>query len=159
MLPVVVHLNSKSRPQPSLPYPANSGDSNFDSHLWLFECMSLILGASQVALEVGDLGSIPGWGRSPGGGPLQYSCLESPMDRGAGWLWSIGSQRIRHDWSDLAHTGTHYGLQIPERHISSSPIRLTRFVGWWGQEVLGVSVFVEPSGKASMIWLCKDNLL
>ena len=36
--------------------------------------------------EVRDRGSIPGWGRSPGGGhgnPLQYSCLENPMDRGA----------------------------------------------------------------------------
>ena len=35
---------------------------------------------------VGDGGSIPGWGRSPGGGngnPLQYSCLENSMDRGA----------------------------------------------------------------------------
>ena len=34
----------------------------------------------------GDLGWIPGLGRSPGGGrgnPLQYSCLENPMDRGA----------------------------------------------------------------------------
>ena len=34
----------------------------------------------------GDSGSIPGWGRSPGGGhgnPLQYSCLENPRDRGA----------------------------------------------------------------------------
>ena len=36
--------------------------------------------------KVGDLGSIPGSGRSPGegnGNPLQYSCLENPMDRGA----------------------------------------------------------------------------
>ena len=35
-----------------------------------------------------DTGSIPGLGRSPGGGhgnPLQYSCLENPMDRGAWW--------------------------------------------------------------------------
>jgi len=34
------------------------------------------------------IGSIPGLGRSPGGengNPLQYSCLESPMDRGAWW--------------------------------------------------------------------------
>ena len=33
-----------------------------------------------------DVGSVPGLGRSPGGGhgnPLQYSCLENPMDRGA----------------------------------------------------------------------------
>ena len=36
----------------------------------------------------GDAGSVPGSGRSPGGGngnPAQYSCLESPMDRGAWW--------------------------------------------------------------------------
>ena len=36
--------------------------------------------------KVRDLGSIPGLGRSPGGGngsPLQYSCLENPMDTGA----------------------------------------------------------------------------
>ena len=38
--------------------------------------------------NAGDVGSIPGWGRSPGGGngnPLQYSCLENPMDRGDWW--------------------------------------------------------------------------
>ena len=37
---------------------------------------------------IGDKGSIPGLGRSPGGGngnPLQYSYLENPMDRGACW--------------------------------------------------------------------------
>jgi len=40
----------------------------------------------ESACYVGDLGLIPGLGRSPGGGhgnPLQYSCLENPMDRGA----------------------------------------------------------------------------
>ena len=38
--------------------------------------------------NAGDLGSIPGSRRSPGegnGNPLQYSCLENPMDRGAWW--------------------------------------------------------------------------
>ena len=38
------------------------------------------------ASNAGDPGSIPGWGRSPGernGNPLQYSCLENPMDGGA----------------------------------------------------------------------------
>ena len=47
---------------------------------------------------------IPGLGRYPGGGhgnPLQYSCLENPMDRGAwqeepGKLQNIGLQRVRH---------------------------------------------------------------
>ena len=49
----------------------------------------------------GDLGSIPGSGRFPGegnGNPLQYYCLENPMDGGA-WcrLLSMGSQRVGHD--------------------------------------------------------------
>ena len=38
--------------------------------------------------DVGDMSSVPELGRSPGGGngnPLQYSCLENPMDRGAWW--------------------------------------------------------------------------
>ena len=50
----------------------------------------------------GDSGSIPGSGRSPEGGhsnPLQYSCLENPMDRGAtgargAGLQYIGLQRV-----------------------------------------------------------------
>ena len=47
-----------------------------------------------------DLGSVPGSGRSPGGGdgnPLQYSCLENPMDRGAWWATAHKSQRVGHD--------------------------------------------------------------
>ena len=43
----------------------------------------------ESACKWGDLGSSPGLGRSPGGGhdnPLQYSCLENPMDRGA---WQV----------------------------------------------------------------------
>ena len=42
----------------------------------------------ESACNAGDPASIPGWGRSPGegnGNPLQYSCLENPMDRGARW--------------------------------------------------------------------------
>ena len=45
------------------------------------------------AYNVGDQGSIPGMGRSPGvgnGNPLQYSCLENPRDRGAWWATSMG---------------------------------------------------------------------
>ena len=42
----------------------------------------------ESSCSVGDLGSIPGLGRSPRGGhgnPLQYSCLENHMDRGVWW--------------------------------------------------------------------------
>ena len=50
----------------------------------------------ESACNAGDLGSIPGLGRSPGGGhgnPLQYSCLENPMDGGAfDTLWVTKSR-------------------------------------------------------------------
>ena len=52
------------------------------------------------ACNVGDPGSIPGLGRSPGegnGNPLQYSCLENPRIEEPGRLQSTGSQRVRHD--------------------------------------------------------------
>ena len=47
--------------------------------------------------NAGDPGLIPGLGRSTGeghGNPLQYYCLENPMDRGAWW-----AQRVGHDWA------------------------------------------------------------
>ena len=47
-----------------------------------------------------DMGWIPGSGRSPGEGngyPIQYSCLENPMDRGAWWVTVHGVTRVRHD--------------------------------------------------------------
>ena len=50
------------------------------------------------ACNAGDPGSIPGLGRSPGegnGDPLQYSCLENPMDYSR--LQSMVSQRVGHD--------------------------------------------------------------
>ena len=56
------------------------------------------------AVNAGDTGSTPGSGRCPGEGnsnPLQYFCLENPMDR-AGELQYIGLNRIRHDCRDLA---------------------------------------------------------
>ena len=67
------------------------------------------LGSKEFACNAGDMGLIPGSGRSPGGGhghSLQYYCLENPMDRGSWWatvhrvtrhgviIQSIGSQVI-----------------------------------------------------------------
>ena len=54
----------------------------------------------EFACSAGDLGSIPGSGRSPGkgnGNPLQYSCLENPMDRGAWRGTAHGVATVRHD--------------------------------------------------------------
>ena len=58
-------------------------------------------GGSEVkvfACNAGDLSLIPGWGRSPGegnGDPLQYSCLENPMDGGAWWATVHGVAKSR----------------------------------------------------------------
>ena len=60
-----------------------------------------------------DLGWIPGWGRSPGkrnGNPLQYSCLETSMDRGVWWATVQGLQRVRHDWA--TNTQQHRGMKV-----------------------------------------------
>ena len=49
---------------------------------------AVVKNPSAKAGDIRDMGSIPGSGRSPGGengNPLQYSCLENPMDRGS-WL-------------------------------------------------------------------------
>ena len=70
-------------------------------------------GGSEVkasASNVGDLGSIPGSGRSPGegsGNPLQYSCLENPMDRGAQWATVHGVTKSRTRLSDFTSLQTH----------------------------------------------------
>ena len=54
-----------------------------------------------------DDSSIPASGRFHGGvktNPLQYSCLENPWTKEPGRLQFMGSWRVGHDWSDLAHT-------------------------------------------------------
>ena len=69
-----------------------------------------------------DLGSIPGLGRFPGegnGNPLQYSCLENPVDGGA-WcrLLSMGLQRVGHDWAtSLSLSALIAKLALPSQHL------------------------------------------
>ena len=56
----------------------------------------------EYACSAGDLGSIPGSGRSPGegnGNPLQCSCLENPMDRGA---WRATVRGVAKSWTRLS---------------------------------------------------------
>ena len=56
--------------------------------------------------NAGDVGLIPGLGRSPGGGngnPLQYSCLKNAMDRGA---WRATVYGVAKSWTRLTHYNT-----------------------------------------------------
>ena len=58
--------------------------------------------AVKNACNAGDLGLIPGLGRSSGegnGNPLQYSCLENPMDRGA---WQAAVHGVTKSWTRLS---------------------------------------------------------
>ena len=56
--------------------------------------------------DIGNMGLIPGLGRSPGGGhgnPLQYSCLENPMDR---VTWQATVHRVTKSWTQLKQYST-----------------------------------------------------
>ena len=74
--------------------------SKFQQFCTPFKASSLGFPGSSVGKEstcsAGDLGSIPGSGRFPGEGngkPLQYPCLENPMDRGAWWAAAYGTAK------------------------------------------------------------------
>ena len=65
------------------------------------------LDGKEFAHNAGDPGSVPGLGRSPGeghGNPLQYSCLENPMNRGARWATVHGVAKSRTGLSDFTFT-------------------------------------------------------
>ena len=69
-------------------------------HFWGFPSGS---DGKEYACNAGDLGLIPGLGRSPGGGhgnPLQYSCLENPTDRGPWWATVHGVTKTQTRLSD-----------------------------------------------------------
>ena len=95
-----------------------------------------------------DTGSIPGLGRSPGGGhgnPLQYLCLENPMDRGA-W-WAI-VHRVAKSWTQLKQLSTHTyrGYNIS---ISSSSLSIQKYLF---QCVLGGQTTEEHS-QGMVTWV------
>ena len=95
------------------------------------------------AKDAGDLGSIPGWGRSPGGGhcnPFQFSCLENPMDRGA---WRATVCRVTKSQTWLKRLSIHpsecYRLPLlpkpnsmPHLHIWSRSIFSASFLCYNG---------------------------
>ena len=72
------------------------------------------------ACNAGDLDSIPGLGRSPekgNGKPLQYSCLDNPIDRGA---WKATVHRVAKSQTQLKHLSTHARMHVCmyiDRHI------------------------------------------
>ena len=90
---------------------------------------SLMLSGRESACNAGaarDTGSIPGLGRSPGGGhgnPLQYSCLENPIDRGA---WRATVLRVTKSWTWLKRLSTH---AVHIELLNNTPIISLRVTG------------------------------
>jgi len=78
-----------------------------DKSVWPSQVALVVKNPPANAGDVRDKGSIPGSGRSSGGGhgdPLQYSCLENPMDRGA-WLARV--HRVAKSWTRLKRLSMH----------------------------------------------------
>ena len=74
--------------------------------------------------EVRDAGSIPGSGRSPEGGcgnPLQYSCLENPMDRGDWWA---RVHRVAKSWTQLKQLSMHTCIFYPNKKEATKKIKI-----------------------------------
>ena len=94
------------------------------------------------ARAAGDVGSVPGRGRCPGGGngdPFQYFCLDNPMDREPGGLQSTGSQSVRHNRAtEHVSTWCPTALTIDSFRCEQVPYRPGRWdfetwgkVRWW----------------------------
>ena len=85
-------------------FTAEQSDSVIHIYVYVYTASQVVLVVKNPPASAGDvrdMGSIPGSGRYPEGGygnPLQYSCLENPMDRGA-WQGVVhgGHERVGHD--------------------------------------------------------------
>ena len=115
------------------------------------------------ACNDGDLGSIPGLGRSPGEGndsPLQYSCLENPMDGGAWWatVHRVAKSRTRLNLAAAAAGGLPRWLSSKESACRRSKCRTCRFDSWvgkspWRRKWQPTPVFLpgESHGQRSLV--------
>ena len=94
-------------------------------------CVVVVMGfpggsdSKKSACSVGDLGLIPGFGRSSGGehgNPLQYSCWENPHgQRSLGGYSPWGLQRVGHDWATKhTHTHTHINIKLSDFAIQQN---------------------------------------
>ena len=112
--------------------------------------------SKESACNAGGPGSIPGSGRFPregNGDPLQHSCLENPMDRGAWWTTVHGrvakswtSQTWLNEWA-LAHTHTHAHMHA---HTTYKKWRSLGSAGWFGDlNVLFTCFKLSAAGRSS----------
>ena len=151
---------------------------SFDLDFCLFHSISIAPKSS--VCNTGDLGSIPGLGRSPGegnGSPLQYSCLENPMDGGAWWATVHGVAKSRTQLSDFTHSLTLSGqgckASPPEtsQHLPTAFCRLLKVKDTlqqhtisWGEKLLlkndlEIRKKKYPKNSSSNLWINKNQIL
>ena len=91
------------------------------TYIWASQVALVVKNPPANAGDVRDACLIPGLGRSPGGGnsiPLQYSCLENPMDRGS---WRTTVHRVAKIWTWLKQLNT-YAYIHTYIHICTYPM-------------------------------------
>ena len=106
------HTHTHTLPQAPLPQPDSIWhvvDSKCLVNPWGFQVAQVVKNPPANAGDMRDTGLFPESGRSPGGGhgnPLQYSCLEIPVDRGAWWATVHGEAKSRTCLKPLGCTGS-----------------------------------------------------
>ena len=120
------------------------------------------------------MGSIPGWGRSPGGGsgnPLQYSCLENPKDRGVWWAMVHGfaesntPERLTHTHTQLLdNSALVSALQPRESAVSTALLtQMTLYtLKYWGNLNsiwLQVLKICRSTGGKTGSWVAMESCL
>ena len=112
--------------------------------------------------SAGDAGSIPGSGRSPGGGngdPFRYSCLENPMDRGPWWAAVHGvakSWTQLSDWADgvlwwwcvyLEGNQCVRGLDFPPERMVCNPLHVCVHLRFGGDQPVYINIIRDPVNR------------
>ena len=122
--------------------------------------------------DIRDASTIPGLGRSPGrwhGNPLQYSCLENSMDRGA---WKATVHMVAKSRTQLKGPSTHvHSLQLQGQSHSLRPVGIvavyimstvwsSRSFTWYGVSMyntaykIWLNIIYSPWGWTKGLWLC-----
>jgi len=131
----------------------------------------------ESACNAGDMGSIPGLGRSPGGGhsnPLQYSCLENPVDRKSWWavIHRIAKSQTRlRQPNTHAHLPIQYhfhsrcmGVYVCVQSLSQDRVSVGRWKIWEmddGESCSTIYLYIEPLKMYSLFsrWVMSDSFV
>ena len=99
--------------------------------IWAFQVVLVVKNPSANAGDIRDMGLISGLGRSPGEGtgyPLQYSCLENPVDRGAWWATIHG---VTKNQTQLKRLSTQAHELLSDIASNSSSVRKRKLYKFW----------------------------